>query len=120
MLVHVNLLHNEGFSIEGSVPSKVVDYLRQEFGSSNVLIEQEELIDPFEMEWFKESIGRQTPGSNLKFYRRQQGMTQKALAEKLGTTKQAICAMEHDSRPISKKTAKTLASLFCTSPARFI
>ena len=121
MLVHVNLLHTEGFSLEGSVPSKVVDYLKREFGSSNIVIESdEELVDPFDTDWFRESMDRQTPGSNLRFYRKQKGMTQKKLAEELGTTKQAVCGMEHDTRPISKKTAKALAVLFGTSPARFI
>ena len=121
MVVHVNLLHTEGFSLEGSVPAKVVEYLQREFGSSNIVIESdEELMDPFDTDWFRESMDRQTPGSNLRFYRKQKGMTQKKLAEELGTTKQAVCGMEHDTRPISKKTAKVLAALFGTSPARFI
>ena len=119
MLVHVNLLHTDGFKVEGTIPESVLSYLKTEFGSSNVKIE-EDLVDPFDTEWFKETSSRLTPGSNLKFYRKQNRMTQQELAERLGTTKQAVCAMEHDSRPISKRTAKILAGLFGTSPARFI
>ena len=121
MLVHVSLLHTEGFSLEGSVPETVIEYLKTEFGAQSVVVEPEdELVDPFETDWFRESSARQTPGTNLKFYRKQRGMTQKCLADNLGTTKQAVCAMEHDSRPISKKTAKALAGIFGTSPSRFI
>ena len=121
MLVHVSLLHTEGFRIEGSVPQNVIDFLKSEFGQLNVTVESDDdLIDPFETKWFKESMSRLTPGSNLKFYRKQNKMTQKYLADKLGTTKQAISAMEHDVRAISKKKAKALAVLFRTSPARVL
>ena len=121
MLVHVSLPHTDGVSVEGAVPKIVVDYLKSEFGVSNVLVETDgELDDPFESEWFKNAISRQTPGSNLRFYRKQSRMTQQNLAERIGTTKQAICAMEHDTRSISKKNAKVLADLFRTSPSRFI
>ena len=121
MLVHVSLLHTDGFRIEGSVPEKVISFLKSEFGTSNVKVEdEEELIDPFEEDWFKETMNRLTPGKNLKFYRKQKKMTQQSLAKEIGTSKQAICAMEHDSRPISKKNAKLFATLFGTSPSRFI
>ena len=121
MLVHVNLLHTDGFCVEGSVPEKVIDFLKTEFGTSNVRVDkEEELIDPFEENWFKETLNSLTPGKNLRFYRKQKKMTQLSLEKEIGTTKQAICAMEHDSRAISKKTAKILADLFGTSPARFI
>ncbi len=121
MLVHVSQLHTEGFRVEGSVPEYVIDYLKSEFGQLNVTVESDDdLIDPFDTEWFKESMSRLTPGSNMKFYRKQNKMTQQDLAEKLGTTKQAISAMEHDARAISKKKAKALANLFRTSPARFL
>ena len=121
MLVHVNLLHTEGFRIEGSVPQNVIDYLKSEFGQPNVTVESDDdLIDPFKTEWFKETMIHLTSGSNLRFYRKQNKMTQRDLADKLGTTKQAICAMEHDVRSISKKKAKALADLFGTSPARFL
>lgn len=121
MLVHVSLLHTEGFRIEGTVPQNVIDYLKSEFGQLNVTVESEDdLVNPFETDWFKESMDRLTPGSNLKFYRKQSKMTQQDLAYVLGTTKQAISAMEHDVRAISKKKAKALADLFRTSPARFL
>ena len=42
MLVRVSLLHTEGFRIEGSVPQKVIDYLKSEFGQPNVKVRSEE------------------------------------------------------------------------------
>ena len=123
MLVHVNPLRTDGFRVEGSVPEKIIRYLKSEFGASNVVVvkkDEDELEDPFESEWFKDALSRQTPGSNLRFYRKQSKMTQQLLAQMVGTTKQAICAMEHDSRPISKRNAKVFAGLFSTSPSRFI
>ena len=47
-------------------------------------------------------------------------MTQSELAEKLGTTKQAVSNMENGLRPISKKTAKELAAIFKVSVSNFI
>lgn len=122
MLVRVSPLHTDSFRVEGSVPESVISFLKSEFGSAcvNVVESEEETLNPFEEDWFKESLERITPGSNMRFYRKQKGMTQKGLANVLGTTKQAVCSMEHDSRPISKNTAKRLAVLFHTSPARFI
>ena len=121
MLIHVSLPHNKQFSLKGSVPEKVISFLRSEFGTSNVKVEgEEELVDPFEEDWFKETMNHLTPGKNLRFYRKQKKMTQQSLAREIGTSKQAICAMEHDSRPISKKNAKVFAALFGTSPSRFI
>ena len=121
MLIHVSLPHNKQFSLKGSVPEKVIDFLKSEFGTTNVTVnDEEEFINPFEEDWFKETMNRLTPGKNLRFYRKQKKMTQQGLAKEIGTSKQAICAMEHDTRPISKKNAKVFATLFGTSPSKFI
>ncbi len=62
MLVHVSLLHTDGFRIEGSVPQNVIDYLKSEFGQPNVTVEtDDDLVDPFKTEWFKETMTRLTP-----------------------------------------------------------
>ena len=68
----------------------------------------------------KDFKSRETPGGNLRFYRKLVGMTQKELAEKLGIAKQHVSNMERNERAISKKTAKNLGSIFKVSPARFI
>ena len=87
------------------------------------IIEQgddEEWVNPFEQDFFKEFKSRETPRSNLRFYRKLVRMPQKELAEKIGTSKQHISDMENGRRTISKKTAKKLADLFDVSVARFI
>lgn len=123
MLVVVNQPHTEGFRIEGSIPKDILDYIERKYSKKDISImddEGEELIDPTELDFFKEMKAQETPGGNLRFYRKLVGMTQKELAEKLGIAKQHVSNMERNERAISKKTAKELAKIFHVSPARFI
>lgn len=119
MLVVVNQPHTEGFRVEGNVPASLVDYLRTCYGYENVDTE-DDYSDFEEMDWYKELRAQTTPGDNLRTYRRRDGLTQAQLADRLRTTRQDVSGMERGTRPISKKTAKELASLFGTSPSRFI
>ena len=103
--------------------SSFLDNLRKEFGDSMKIIRQDEdegWVNADDLDWYKEEIAKETPGSNLRFYRNLADMTQKELADKLGMTKQHISDMERDKRAISKATAKKLGSLFKVSPVRFI
>lgn len=124
MLVVVNQPHTRNsFKIEGSIPSSMMDFLENEYGKNNVVIEdnnENEYVNFRDTDWFKSIEPSLTPAYNLAFYRKLNKMTQAELAEKLGTKKQVISDMEHERKPISKKTAKQLASLFSTSVARFI
>ena len=72
------------------------------------------------LDFYKKAMAEATPGKNLRFFREMTDMTQVQLAEKLGTTKQAVSNMEHDIRPISKKTAKELSRIFRVSADNFI
>ena len=123
MLVVVNQPHTEGFRIEGSIPKDVLDFVERRYSRENISImddDGDELIDPTEMDFYKEMKASETPGGNLRFYRRLVGMTQQELAEKLGMSKHHISDMENNRRAISKKTAKELGKLFKVSPIRFI
>ena len=123
MLVVVNQPLNNDFRIEGMLSSSFLDNLRKEFGDSMKIIRQDEdegWVNADDLDWYKEEIAKETPGSNLRFYRKLADMTQKELADKLGMTKQHISDMERDKRAISKATAKKLGSLFKVSPVRFI
>ena len=123
MLVVVSQPHINDFRIEGTLSSTFLDNLRKEFGDSMRIVKQdedEEWVDPFQQDFFKDFKSRETPGSNLRFYRKLAGMTQKELAEKLSMAKQHISDMENNRRAISRKTAKELGKLFRVSPARFI
>ena len=108
------------FNISGAVPENLISGLIKEYGSDNVKIERDDLVDAMEMEWFKALEDEDTPGKNMRFYRKLAGMTQPVLAKKLGTTKQFISDMENERKPISKATAKELAKIFKVSVARFI
>ena len=108
------------FSITGIIPEKLISGLRKEYGDENVRVDRDDMVSAMEMDWFKELESEDTPGKNLRFYRKLVGMTQTELAKKLGTSKQFISDMENDRKPISRKTAKELAALFDVSVARFI
>ena len=123
MLVVVNQPLINDFRIEGTLSSTFLDNLRKEFGDDMKIVKQDDdegWVDVDDLDWFKEAVAKETPGSNLRFYRKLVGMTQQGLAEKLGMSKHHISDMENNRRAISKKTAKELAKLFKVSPARFI
>ena len=123
MLIVVNHPHINSFRIEGDIPASMLDYVSREYGRQNVSIiddEGELLLDPHDMDFYKESKEKETPGRNMRMFRRNLQLTQSQLAEKLGTTKQAISNMENGIRPISKKTAKELARIFKVSAGNFI
>ncbi len=119
MLVAVNQPHTKGFRVEGDIPVSLLEYLKKNFGSDNVTYE-DEYVNVEDLDWFKEFKENETPGGNLRFYRTRDNLTQSELADKLGTTRQDVSGMERNCRPISKKRAKELASIFKTSPQSFI
>lgn len=80
----------------------------------------EMLIDPHKQDWFKKAEDSDTPSRNMRMFRRFAKLTRHQLADKLGTTKQAISNMENGIRPISKKTAKELALIFKVSARNFM
>lgn len=108
------------FDIRGNIPEKFISGLRKEYGDANVKVERDDMVNAMDMEWFKDLENEDTPGKNLRFYRKLAGMTQPELAKKLGTSKQFISDMENERKTISRKTAKELAFLFDVSVARFI
>ena len=123
MLVVVNQPLINDFKIEGTLSYTFLENLRKEFGDSMKIIRQDEdekWVDVNDMEWYQKELAKETPGSNLRFYRKLVGMTQKELADKLDMTKQHVSDMERDKRAISKTTAKELAKIFKVSVARFI
>jgi len=112
---------NRLFEIKGEIPLHVIEYFRREYGSDFQIIENDELVDIFETDWFKEIDNATTPGESLKIYRQNMGMTQSELGRKLGNfTRQHISDMEHNRRSISKDVAKKLSSIFDVPVNRFI
>ena len=122
MQAHVKTPHIK-IDIKGEIHPKVISVLKEVYGKRVKLIKEndEELLDVFETEWFKNMDSKMTPGKNMRIYREIHKMTQDELGNKLGgISKQNISHMERGIRPISKKTAKLLAILFKVPADRFI
>jgi plasmid maintenance system antidote protein VapI len=97
--------------------------LREQYGAKVQLIPEkdDEKIDVFETEWYKRIKVRTTPGDNLRIYRQNAGMTLQRVGELLdGMPRQHVSNMEKGIRPISKKVALKLASIFNVSVEKFI
>ena len=119
MLVVVNQPHINDFVISGTIDPAFLDSLKKKFGSS-LTINEDDYVDIESTDWYKDMKSMETPGDNMRTYRHILKLTQQELALKLGTSKQHVSDMERGNKPISKKTAKELAKIFDTSPARFI
>ncbi|WP_298506327.1 helix-turn-helix transcriptional regulator [uncultured Sphaerochaeta sp.] len=82
--------------------------------------EEDTLMEVQEMAWYKELKAEETPGGNLRFYRRLAHMNQTELGNKLGISKQFVSNMENGSKPISRNMALKLGALFDVPAGRFI
>jgi DNA-binding XRE family transcriptional regulator len=110
------------FEVRGDIPTHVVRFLKEQFGQDvEVLQEDEEMVNVFETDWFKDISNRTTPGEVLKIYRENAGFTQEELGRKLGKfSRQKISDMERGKRSISKEVAKKLSLIFEVSINRFL
>ncbi len=121
MLVVVNQPHIDNFKIEGTISPISLDNLKNLFGSSlSVKEEDDEWVDINETEWFKNMKERYTPAMNLAYYRKKEHLTQKQLGEMLGIQKQVVSDMEHERKSISKVMAKKIAKALDCPVALFI
>jgi len=114
---HINV------KIQGKIPSKLIDLLKDEYGERVHLIEEadDQLVDVFKTDWYRRTKERLTPGKRLRIYRQNLRMTQSALGKQLGgIPRQFVSNMENGIRPISKKMALKLSELFGVSVAKFI
>jgi DNA-binding XRE family transcriptional regulator len=119
MLVAVKK-HPIDFVIHGNVPEKYLLLLRHDYGSDVVVKETDEYELATDSAWYKEMQAKETPGANLRFYRKLHKTTQAVLASKLGVTKQKVSNMENGIIPISRKTAILLSKTFEVPAGRFI
>ena len=110
-------------NIKGEIPDRLMSVLEEEYGEQIQLLEDndEEAVNVFETDWYRDIKAKMTPGDNLKIYRENRGLTQAKLGEMLGAVpRQHISNMERGARSISLKTARKLAELFKVSPEKFI
>ncbi len=98
-----------------NLPADLLDLLRGYFKAQVEIVEDpDETVDWFETDLHKRIKARSTPGITIHAFRHRDGFTQSQLAEKLGVSKQVVCDLEKDRRPISAVTAKKLSALFKT------
>lgn len=112
------------FKIEGAVPKFVVVFLESAFGDALKVERSDDKDDSDsipvdEWDWYKDIKAKMTPGDSIKANRGLRGMTQKALAEKLGVPVQNVSEMERGKRAVSRKMALKLGDVFGTDPASF-
>lgn len=110
------------FEIRGDIPSKVVRYLKDQFGQDvEVMQDNEEMVDVFDTKWYKEISTATTPGETMKIYRENSKLTQEELGRKLGNfSRQKISDMERGARNISRAVAKKLSHIFQVPIDRFL
>lgn len=113
------------FRIEGKVPKFVIMFLESAFKKALTVevsdAEDDEATLPYEeTEWFKELSASMTSGDAVKADRGLRGWTQKVLAKKLGISVQNLSEIERDVRPVSKKMAVKLGSVFGTDPVLYL
>ena len=110
------------FEVRGSIPTKVMEYLKEEFGKDiEVLEDDEEMVNIFDTDWYKEIGSSTTTGEILRIYRENVGFTQGELGRRLGKfSRQKISDMECGKRNISTETAKKLSQIFNVPVERFL
>lgn len=122
MLVVVKKPHTKiaAFKLVGTIEQETLEYLNGRFGKENVDID-EDIIDVFESEWFKDISKKTTLGSVVRVYRENFELTQQQLAKKVGIQNSSyISDIENNRRPISKTLIKKFAEFFGVSPEMFI
>jgi len=109
--------------IKGFIPRPVLKVLKTEYGKSLEVKtdkDDDELVDFFETDFYKDFKKRMTPGDYVRMYRENMSLTQAALGEKVGMSRAYVCDVEHGRRAISKDIAKKLSKLFKISVSHLI
>ncbi|GEM_PF-2474760 len=106
--------NKEVLRIEGTISNGLLQYVNTTYGKENVSFwnnHGEELLDPFDMDWYKDAKKgiKDNPGIKLSTYRWNSGLTQKELAEKSGVARESISQIERGKRPIGINVARKLA-----------
>jgi len=102
------------FKVDGDIPDNIINYLKHNFGKNLEILDypDDEYIDVFETEWYKERKKKMTPGKVLRIYRENAHLTQTALSAKIGiNSRQYISDLENNRRGISKELAKKISKV---------
>jgi len=73
------------FEIKGDIPIHVLGYFQQQFEQGVEIVEDnEELVNIFETNWYKQISATITPGDAMKVYRENHGLSPTELGQKWG------------------------------------
>jgi DNA-binding XRE family transcriptional regulator len=73
-------------------------------------LEEDEFVNVFETDWFKEMQAKHHPGITIRIRRENADMTQADLSEKSGVPVPNISAIENGKRSVGARTARRIAS----------
>jgi DNA-binding XRE family transcriptional regulator len=106
--------------IKGYIPAGLILTLREEFGRRLIL--RNEWGEPGfqEARLYEREPTEMRPGAWLRFFRLDNGLSQKVLGRYFGVSRQNVSHMENGRRPISRKMAMRLSRFFRVSVGKFI
>lgn len=114
-------MHHTSFEIKGDIPNDLLNYIKKYYQEGLEITDDEEYINAFESDWYKEQEKNWHPGKSVYVYRDNKGWTQAELGKKLGgLSRQYISDLERGKRSISKKVAIQLSQLFNRKIERFL
>ncbi len=108
--------------IQGDIPVRILDVLRSEYGAHlKIYNGDDEYVEATETDWYRDIKAQTTPGNAMRIYRKNFGLTQAQLGEKLGNVpRQIVSNMERGRKSISLANAKKLADIFNVPASRFL
>ncbi len=107
-----------------AIPSELMDAVKAVFDEDDIQViedDDNETVNWFETEEYREIAAMTTPGDVLRIYRENRGWSQAKLGERLGGLgRQKISDMENGRRRITGDTAIALARVLGVPAERFI
>jgi len=119
----IAMIKRPGFEMKGDIPAAFLKVTQDFFGADDVEVVMEDgdgFVNVFDTAWAKKMESMDSPGSNVKTYRKIHELTQANLADKLGIMRHHVTEIEKGRRAISKDMAHKLADLFKVPIDRFI
>ena len=110
-------------NIEGDIPENLLKVLKEDFGNKLKLINNpdEEIINAFETDWYKDIKKKMKPGDYIRIDRQNKNLTQAELGKLIvNTSRQYISDIENGRRAVSLKFAKELAKIFDRPIERYL